>query len=480
MSPAYLAHLASNRKYVTPPWIEHLEDKVLQVMAGEIKRLIITVPPRHGKSMYISHHLPANWLMNFPNHQVMLAGHGNNFASTWGEKAKSVFRDFAPIVLDENMEPLGLHLDPKRQARDNWGIAGTEGGMLTAGVGGPITGRGANLFVIDDAVKNAEEARSVTYREKIWDWFISTAYSRLEPNAAMIIMMTRWHEDDLVGRLLAGQEMELGETWDVVNFPAIAEKDEYLQSGTLFRKSGEALFPERYPIEQLETMRKQIVEWHGPYWWSALYQQRPAPVEGAMFRREWLRYFEFDRRNGVFVLEKPDGSKKKWKVQDCWNITTVDPAFTEKEMNDPTCVQTWAVSPDYDMLLLEDQVLRVEGPELQPILRSVRNRLKPRHIYVESVSGQMQIIQYAVRQGLPVMPIPADRDKISRAMPLQARMQAGAVYFLRGAAWLEGLERELLTFPNAKHDDQVDAAAYAAIAISQRGGKIQTIGSLLK
>ncbi len=151
--------------------------------------------------------------------------------------------------------------------------------MDAAGAYGPITGKGADVLVIDDPVKNAEEAYSPVQREKLWEWYQSTAFTRLEPNGAIILVMTRWHEDDLAGRLL---KLEPG-LWEIVSLPALAEADDLLH-----RAEGEALWPERFPVEQLLEKKKSV----GSYWWSAMYQQRPVPIEGGFFKNDWLQFFD--------------------------------------------------------------------------------------------------------------------------------------------------------------------------------------------
>lgn len=225
------------------------------------------MPPRHGKSELTSRYFPAWYLGTYPDRRVILTSYEADFAAGWGRKSRDALTAYGPDVF-------GVAVREDSAAANRWEIAGHEGGMVTAGVGGPITGRGANVLIIDDPVKNAEESRSPAIREKIWDWYTSTAFSRLEPGGSVILIMTRWHRDDLVGRLLdRGAEYD-PEPWRVIKLPAIATGTEPDPIG---RNPGEALWPARYDVDSLAPNRAD------PYWWSALYQQEPV-AEGST---EW-------------------------------------------------------------------------------------------------------------------------------------------------------------------------------------------------
>jgi hypothetical protein len=260
ISPASLAvHLTKNNRipWVAAPHLSLLSGKITDLVAGRCPRLIVTMPPRHGKSEMVSHWTPVWLLENWPHKRVILASYEADFAASWGRKV----RDSINAYQDE----LTLRLDPNTQAVSTWLTIGG-GGMSTAGVGGPITGKGADLLVIDDALKNSQEANSYTIREKLWEWYQSTARTRLEPGGGMIVMFTRWHEDDLVGRLIH-QMSQGGEHWEVFNFPAIAEDHDLLG-----RKPGQALWPARYDEKALMALKSSM----SPKVWNALYQQSPS------------------------------------------------------------------------------------------------------------------------------------------------------------------------------------------------------------
>lgn len=241
---------------------------LIAAATGRIKRLLITMPPRHGKSMLTSQYFPAWYLGIFPDNRVIFTSYEADFAMSWGRKSRD--------TLDRHSKAFGVRIRSDSSAAIRWDVEGHLGGMATAGVGGPITGKGANLFIIDDPIKNDEEAMSPRQREKIWQWYQSTAYTRLEPDGTMILIMTRWNRDDLGGRVQANDD---GEPWTVLNLPAIAgEKD------ALGRQPGEALWPERYSLDQLREIQKTV----GPYWWGCLFQQDPGAEGGTEFPESWF------------------------------------------------------------------------------------------------------------------------------------------------------------------------------------------------
>lgn len=221
--------------------------------------LVIEAPPRHGKSEFISKYLPAWFLCRYPEKRVILTSYEANFARSWGRKARG-------LIEEHGWEWFGVTVSREQQSAVDWEIAGHAGGMVTAGVGGPLTGRGADLLIVDDPIKNAEQAVSELVRSNQWDWWQSTASTRVEPGGVIIVIQTRWHQDDLTGRLLTDAQEE-GQAVRRLRLPAIAEDDD-----PLGRSPGEALWPERWPIEALERRRKAT----DVYWWNSLYQQRPS------------------------------------------------------------------------------------------------------------------------------------------------------------------------------------------------------------
>lgn len=254
-TPAAFAWTVSDGRYQVPRHIRFINRKLTDLAAGRIKRLMLFCPPRHGKSELISKHYPPWYLGTFPDRRVMLTSYEATFASTFGRKARD--------ILEQNGHWFGVRVSNKSAAADNWEIEGRNGGMVTAGIGGPLTGKGCNLLIIDDPVKNAEESFSPTIREKHWDWFQSTAYTRIEPDGSVLVMMTRWHPEDLAGKIL----QEHPEEWEVVSLPALALDDD-----PMGRAPGEALWPSRWPRDKLLKTQSNL----DTYWWNSLYMQQPS------------------------------------------------------------------------------------------------------------------------------------------------------------------------------------------------------------
>jgi len=230
-------------------------------------RIVITLPPRHGKSMLTSQYFPAWFIGTYPDRQVMLCSYEAEFAKQWGRKCRDTLEQFGPWFR--------CSVDRRTSAASQWTIKGRYGGMVTSGVGGGQTGRGADLLIVDDPVKNAADADSVTYRDKAWEWWQSTALSRLEPGGVAVVIQTRWHLDDLAGRILTNTDDP--DQWLHLDLPAISEE-------------GKALWPERWPLETLLKIKQRLISSGGLRWWEALYQQRPNPPKGEMFD---VTHFQF-------------------------------------------------------------------------------------------------------------------------------------------------------------------------------------------
>lgn len=263
-TPAALAERLSEGRWTRAPHLTLLARKVAGAAFGECRRLLVLIPPRHGKSELVSHWTPV-WLLElFPEWPIILASYEADFAASWGRKVRDT------IAL--HRDTLSVQISEDSSAAHRWNTP-QGGGMITAGVGGPITGRGARLLIIDDPFKNWEEAQSATRREKVWEWFRSTAYTRLEPGGSIVIVMGRWHEDDLVGKLLKEQAAG-GETYEVVELPAQAREND-----PLGRPIGAPLWPERYDTPALEGIRRAILD----YFYQALYQQQPPSAAGKLF-----------------------------------------------------------------------------------------------------------------------------------------------------------------------------------------------------
>lgn len=413
---------------------------------GEITRLIVNMPPRHGKSELTSRYYPAWYLELWPERHVMLTSYEADFARTWGRKVRN--------LVVSTPEEFSVRITGDSKAADRWNTT-AGGGMVTAGVGGAITGRGADLLIVDDPIKNREQADSRVYRDRLWEWWKGTAYTRLEPAGGAIVMNTRWHEDDLAGRILADEEDPYD--WTVINLPAIAEVDETFPGYEYSRPEGAALWPERWPLSVVEPRMRAV----GRREAAAQYQGRPAPEGGSIFRRQDFRYFRYAEDH--YELLRPEGPPKRILFAGCWVAQTCDTAITAKSTSDWTVCTTFAVTPDHDLLILDVFRARLEVPDQIPALFAQRERYpRIRWQGVEPKASGKGLIQQAQRMGRPFRELAgSDIDKVTRAGPISVMYENGMVYHRSAAPWLDDLEAELLSFPNGTHDDQVDTLAYA-------------------
>jgi predicted phage terminase large subunit-like protein len=438
LTPSLFAYFVSRGKWKFPAHLNMIEKKIFDALSGKKRFLIINMPPRHGKSEFLSKYFPLWFLLNYPEKRVILASYQQSLSETWSRRIRELIMLFGPLF--------GIKLNPSNRKQSSFSFLNHSGSMLATGVGGALTGQGADLLIIDDPVKNDAEANSATRRENIWDWFNATALTRLEPNGICILIIK--------------QNSEAGANrWDILSLPAIAEEDD-----ALGRKPGEALWKERFSAEDLANICESI----GSYWFSSLYQQNPVPAGNSIFRREHFKYFEeFDSYYNMTVSNNI--TKKVLK-----SATTVfavsDLALSLKETADFTVVLVFAKLKSGDILILDVIRERFESTEHLKLFSSVNAKYKPILIGIESVQFQQSLIQQAVKSGLPIKSLKPDKDKISRALPIAALLENGKIFFKRNAGYLEVFEKELLQFPKSKHDDQVDAFAYIVQLLNQQSG----------
>lgn len=428
--------------------LDVLDRALMDVSEGKIKRLIVTMPPRHGKSERVSKKFPAWHIGKYPNDEIILASYALSLSRDNNRIARDTFMDRSGLF--------GVSISNARQSAESWGIEGYRGGVNAAGVGGPITGKGARIAIIDDPIKNAEEANSEVVREAVWSWYTSTLYTRLTPDGRIIVVMTRWHEDDLVGRLLKKEADEIkegthkGERWTVINFPAVAEDNDHLG-----REPGEALWPEfGFDVQRLEQIKSDV----GSYVFNALYQQRPSAAGGTIFKREYFKYF---REETIHNIQYLIVGNKRYDKMKCWAFQTVDTANSEKTINDYFVVSTWYVTPEHDLLLYDVYRTHITGPDQKPLMKEMVYRYRPKFQAIEDKTFGTNLIQECKREGMSIRPIKVDKDKVTRSLVIAARYEVGKVYHRQDAQWLTDYEDELLSFPRGKHDDQVDTASIA-------------------
>jgi predicted phage terminase large subunit-like protein len=369
----------------------------------------------------------------------MLASYEADFASQWGRKVRDLLSVFGDPAF-------GVRLSEGSTAADRWEIAKHGGGMQTAGVGGALTGKGADLLIVDDPVKNAEQASSPTFREKTWEWYTSTAYSRLEPNGSIILIQTRWHADDLAGRVLANAQADSDEVWDVLNLPALAEKDD-----PLGRAPGQALWPERYDEKALNRIKSV----QGPFWWSSLYQQRPTPRDGGFFKRAWFEIVDAapaDARRVRYWDRAATEGAGDWTVGA--KIAAKDGSYYIEDIRRGR----WA-SGD------RDRIIR-QTAELDGVGVTVLGEQEP------GSAGKDQALAFVkLLSGFAVRAVPSTGSKDVRADPLASQAEGGNVKIVR-APWNAAFIEELESFPRGSHDDQVDAASGAFNGLQRTASRL--------
>lgn len=432
------------------PYMRLMQSKLDAVTRGDIKKLMLFLPPRHGKSELATVRYPAYRLHHDPSTRIVVAAYGQGLAERFSRKCRAICAlDLGPTNRD-------------RFAAVNWSTKHGDGGLRAVGVGGGVTGMGFDLLIIDDPVKSREEAESIAYRSRVWEWYCDDLSTRREPGAAMILIMTRWHQDDLAGRILASDD---GPNWDVVCLPAEAEDND-----PLGRAPGEALCPDRFNLDDLAERRRVL----GPSY-AALFQQRPVARGGGMFKRDWfdlvpacpqdarrVRYWDKaategggDYTVGVLMARGQDGI---FYVEDVvrgqWSSGARERVMRQTAELDAERYEGVITTIDAD------------GEETK--------RQRPRvEIWVEQEGGSggvdsarntmLNLAGFVVSLERP------SGTKEVRAEPFAAQAEAGNVRVVRGP-WTSAYLDELTTFPAGTHDDQVDASsgAFNKLALTSR------------
>lgn len=428
-----------------------------QVADDEIARLLVFMPPRHTKSELVSRLFSAYYLYRHPERFVGLCSYGADLAYSLSRNAR------------DNYARIGGRLRGDAWAVKQWLTSGG-GGLWAAGVGGPITGKGFHLGIIDDPVKNAEDAASPAIQLKQQDWYSSTFYTRGEPGNAIIVIQTRWNEGDLSGWLLAQEADDEAEHWRIVNLPAIAEEQSQTFPETCivepdFRQPGEALCPERYPLEKLAKIARRIRS----YFFNALYQQRPSAVEGAILKRHWWRFWvPTDGALPPVTTRLTDGTlfeHPQMALPDNFDavLQSWDMTFKETKTSDFVCGQVWA-KLDADRFLL-DQVL-----ERMDIVRTIEAVMAMSEKWpesgvklVEDKANGPAVISMLHSKITGLVAVEPEGSKEARVHAVAPEIESGNVYLPHPglAPWVNDLLNSAATFPNAAHDDDVDALSQA-------------------
>ena len=424
--------------------------KLCDVVKGKIKRLIILIPPRHGKSELCSKIFPP-WYLGYRNGEqrsIIAASYAARLAHTFGRAGRNIVRN--PLY----REVFGVGIDRALGTSTNEWALTNENTYSAAGVGGGITGFGASIFLIDDPIKDRKQANSAVYREALKDWYKEVALTRLTPDGAMIIIMTRWHYDDLVGWLLTEPEWA-SENFTVIKLPAIQTEHDLSERLYDTRKVGEALWPERFSRKQLD----KIAEGLGPVAFNCLYQQDPTIEGGQVLNINDLRMYKPE--------EKPESFQR---IVSSW-----DTAFENKSTSDYSVGTIWGDTGKNYYLL---HVIRVRNrfPQLKKLMIKTHKQWNEDTILIEAkASGKDLIYELREETSLPIQSVNPVVDKVSRAAAISGRVEAGRVFIPDRAPWLRTFLTELEHFPAVDHDDQVDSFTQAIRWMSRYSGSVMEV-----
>ena len=459
-------NLSDFTNYTKPDFIEgwfnriiakELQQFYFDVMAGKQPRLIIQAPPRSGKSELFSRRFPAWAFGQNPNLQIIAASYSTDLASRMNRDVQRIIdsEEYQGVFPETTLNGKNIATVSGQSLRNSeiFEIVGHAGAYRSAGVGAGITGMGADIGIIDDPVKDAKEANSQTIRDAVWDWYTTTFYTRLSPKSGILLGMTRWHEDDLAGRLLREMAND-GDQWRIVSFPAIAEEDEE------YRNEGEALHPERYDLERLTKIKKAV----GSQAWNALYQQRPSSKGGDIIKGAWFkRYSVLPRMKRVIIAG--------------------DTAQKIKQHNDFSVFLAAGLAVDGGVYIFDLIRGKWEAPELEQKLSDVWNKYRsmPVHkVYIEDKSSGTSLIQNIQRkQRIPIEGVQVDTDKYTRVLGVQGYIESGYIYLPNDAEWIEDFIKECEAFTatdSHKHDDQVDAMVMAITELM--GGGVSMLDAM--
>ncbi len=434
-------------KQMWPSFVDGRHHKVMakkfeEIANGKIKRLIVNMPPRHTKSEFASFLLPAWFLGKYPHKKIIQCSNTAELAVGFGRKVRNLVGSEIYSTVFPNV---GLKQDSKAAGRWNTNHGGE---YFAIGVGGTVTGKGADLLIIDDPHSEQEAAIASTNPEvydKVFEWYSSGPRQRLQPGGSIVVVMTRWAKRDLTGRIVKSWIDKDGEEWEIIDFPAILP-------------SGNPLWPEFWSIEELEALKLELPLSK----WNAQYQQQPTSEEGAIVKREWWK-----------IWEKEDPPRCDFVIQS-W-----DTAFTKNERSDYSACTTWGVfymnenEDDPHVILLDAFKARMEFPELKERAYKHYIEWEPDAFVVEAKAAGSPLIYELRQRGIPVQEFTPTRgnDKIARINSVSDLFASGKVW-APATRWAEEVIEEMAAFPNSEHDDLVDSSTQALIRF-RKGGFIR-------
>jgi len=427
-------------KHMWPEFVEgshhkDMADAFNKIRNGTLKRLIVNMPPRHTKSEFASYFLPAWMIGNNPQLKIIQATHTAELAVRFGRKAKTLMDS------DEYKEVFKTRLREDSQAAGRWETE--QGGEYFAvGVEGAVTGRGADLLIIDDP-HSEQDAYSTTAYEKAYEWYTSGPRQRLQPGAAIVLVMTRWNTKDLTAKLINAAAKEAkADQWEVIEFPAILP-------------SGKPMWPEYWKLEDLLAVKASA----GIGKWNAQYMQNPTAEEGAIIKREWWRDWTKDY---IPALEHV--------------IQSYDTAFLKRETADYSAITTWGVFRDSEdsaeqLILLDAIKRRVEFPELRRLAKEQYDYWQPETVLVEAKASGLPLTYELRAMGIPVVNFSPNRgnDKHSRVNSVAPLFESGMIWAPKDKEFAQEVIEECAAFPHGDHDDLVDSMTQAIMRFRQGG-----------
>ena len=448
--PDTFAAKASAGKWKRYKHLKYISSKLSPAIMQGGARYIVTMPPRHGKSELISNWLPTWYLYHHPEQKIILASYAAEFASRWGGVVRQ--------NLTEN--PL-IQMELSKTTKSKKQFQTLEGGqMICAGMGGPITGQGANLLIIDDPLKNYQDAMSPLTRERHKDWFQTVALTRLEPGGSVIILQTRWHQDDLSGWLLNNKEEDKNyktSKYTLINIPAFCE---FPETDPLGRALGEACCPERYTVADLEQIKRD----QGELKFAAMYQQRPTALEGNVILKDWLRFYN----------SLPTDLEE--------HAIFADLSYKEGPATDFTVVECWGRKGT--AIYLIDQIRARMGfpAQIAAIKEMVRRYPKALMKQIEEHANGAAVLDVLKTQIMGLCAVKPKTGKEARLASISPIYQGGNVNYPNPDyhSWVQNNIAEILTFPNAQFDDTVDVACYAVSHFSAMNSSIARLDALTK
>lgn len=457
-SPGALAAVLTDRREMQARHLHLIDQAWIDMAEGRADRVMLTMPPRHGKSRRASRWAPLWFLRKYPDRRVMIASYTASLADEHGRWIRD--------AIDAWGDALGIHLRPGSKAAHRFDLLGHEGGLAASGIGGSLTGKGATIALVDDPVKDMADADSPTMRRKTWEWWQSVLQTRMEPDGAICVIQTRWHEDDLAGRIIADAQAN---EWRVIDLPALADSPH----DPLGRQVGEPLWPERFDADHHALTRRRV----GERVWAALYQQKPKPPAGGVWQREWIN----DNRVSVVQFGGLDMARI---------VVSVDPAGGESAVGDETGIIGAARGFDGHLYVLEDRSASMGANDWGLTACRLALALKADAIVVEkNYGGDMarlvvtqawdQLRREGTTAGLlmpMVLEITAKHGKRLRAEPIAQLYEQGLVHHVGNHVRLE--DQMVTWVAGMDSPDRMDAAVHAMTELADPNQLAAASGTL--